>query len=97
MSFGIGSNSVKGDRRLSVPACSASTVGLSRRPSEYRRRLGCKAHTGTLTQRSFFLPGVAAVDNVVKSSAVYASDFSREGDARATKLVGEPETVCQAG
>ena len=97
MSFGIGSNSVKGDRRLSVPACNASTVGLSRRPSEYRRCLGCKAYTGILTQRSFFLPGVAAVDGIVKLSAVYAGGFGREGDARATELVGEPETVCQAG
>ena len=38
---------------------------------------------------------MAAVDDVVKSSAVCAGDFSREGGGRGTKLAGDLDAVYQ--
>ena len=39
---------------------------------------------------------MAAVDNVVRSSAVYAGDFGREGGEKGTELVGNLDAVYQA-
>jgi hypothetical protein len=54
-------------------------------------------HGGTLTQGLFFLPGVAAVDDVARSSAVCAGDFIREGGVRGTELAGDPDAVYEGG
>jgi hypothetical protein len=43
------------------------------------------------------LPGVTAVDDVVRSSAVCASEFGREDGGGERELVGDPEAVCQGG
>jgi hypothetical protein len=39
------------------------------------------------------LLGVAAVDDVMRSSAVCAGDFSREGGVRGTELAGDLDVV----
>jgi hypothetical protein len=54
-------------------------------------------HGGGLTQRCSFLPGVAAVDDVVGSLAVYANDFSREDSGRGTESVGDLDVICSEG
>jgi hypothetical protein len=51
--------------------------------------LGYNDYLRTLTQGLFLLLGVAAVDGVMKSSVVYAGDFSREGGVRGTELAGD--------
>jgi hypothetical protein len=50
-------------------------------------------HSGTLIQE-LFLPGVAVVDNAVRSSAVCAGDFGREDGRRETKLIGDLDAAC---
>jgi hypothetical protein len=40
---------------------------------------------------------VVAVDDVVRSSAVCASEFGREDGGGERELVGDPEAVCQGG
>jgi hypothetical protein len=76
--FGGGSNSLEVDLRLTVPACSDLTVGW-----ECCRSLRYNDdHRGGLTQGWSFLPGVAAVDGAMGSSAVCAGDSGREGGAR---------------
>jgi hypothetical protein len=40
---------------------------------------------------------LAAVDDVVRPSAVYASEFGREDGGGERELVGDPEAVCQGG
>jgi hypothetical protein len=88
-SFGAGSSSVKEDLELSVPACSASKVRLSRGLSECPWLSEYNDHSGTLTQGFFFLLVVAAVDDVMRSPAVCTSDFSREGGVRGTELASD--------
>jgi hypothetical protein len=46
-----------------------------------------------LIQGLFFLPGVAAVDDVARSSAACAGDFIREGGVRGMELAGDPDAV----
>jgi hypothetical protein len=90
---GPGPCSVKLDLELSVPVCSASALGLSRGLSERCRSLLCNGdHRGTFVQGCFFFLGMAAVDDVIRSSALCAGEFGREGGG---ELVGDPETVCQ--
>ena len=50
-----------------------------------------------LTQGCSFLPGVAAVDNGVRSLAVCGGNFGREGSERETELVGDLDAVYQGG
>jgi hypothetical protein len=38
---------------------------------------------------------VAAVNNIIRLSAVYASECSKEDDRREKELIGDPETVYQ--
>jgi hypothetical protein len=62
-----------------VPACSASTGQVVKRLVRTLLKSAVQwDHEGTLAQGCFFLPGVAAVDNVGRPSAVCASEFSRE-------------------
>ena len=43
------------------------------------------------------MPGVAAVDDVMRASAVCASEFGREDGGGEKELVGDPEAVYQGG
>jgi hypothetical protein len=40
---------------------------------------------------------VAVIDDIVRSSAVCASDFGREGGGRGTESVGDLDAVYQGG
>jgi hypothetical protein len=54
-------------------------------------------HSGTLSQRLFFLPSVAAVDDFVRPSAVCAGGFSREDGGKGTELADDLDAVYQGG
>jgi hypothetical protein len=56
--------------------------------------LGHNDHLGTLNQ-GLFLPGVAVVDDVLRSLAVCAGDLGREDGGRGTKLTDDLDAVCQ--
>lgn len=40
---------------------------------------------------------MATINNIVRSSAVYASEFSREDGGGERELISNPEAVCQGG
>jgi hypothetical protein len=38
---------------------------------------------------------VIIINNVVRSSAIYISEFNKENDKKEKKLIGDPKAVCQ--
>jgi hypothetical protein len=58
--------------------CSALTLGLLSSSEHCGSLRYNKDHRGTLIKGCFFLPGVAAVDDIIRSSAVCANEFNRE-------------------